>query len=271
MVIRRYRIQWGNELFGLCCDIDDNRIYCAEQRGDTRNYTHWLTVYYMGVDEDDSFSLLDKVEVKDMILDCHPRVDSSHQVYVPCGRSGVRVFRLQDGRLLQVISPLTCLASVWSICVNTAESVFAFDLETNSVCLVNVYRDKVIRRLERPKQVRHRPQHASVLGQMVLVWYCDNTLVTYHRDSPTPGQVIYAPKELFYVSGIATDSHSCIITDSCGFVYVLDVKLLWHRIYTDKEDWRRFKDCCGPLAAVFGVFRWRHRCTITSVTDTDLI
>ncbi len=172
---------------------------------------------------------------------CRPRVDSSHRVYVPSGRSGVKIFHYQDGRLLPARDPLKCVGDPWSICVNTADTVFVCDWGTLSVCLVNVSSDTVIRRLERPAQIQDLPRHISVLGHTVLVCYGDNTLVTYHSDSPTPGRVLQTPEGLDEVRSITTDSHSSsfLVTDKYA-VYALSDKLIWHRIYTDD---RWLQDC----------------------------
>ena len=166
-------------------------------------------------------------------LCCRPCVDSSHRVYVPCGESGVRIFRCLDGRLLPARDPLRCVRDACSICVNTADTVFVCDRDTESVCLVNVSTDTVIRRLEKPAQEQNSPYHISVLWQTVLVCYDYTTLVIYRTDSPTPGRVLQTPEGLGRVISITTDcqSSSFLVTDQHS-VYVLSDKLIWHRIYT---------------------------------------
>ncbi len=222
---------WGNLLQGLCCD--DNKIYCVEER--KKDHTFWLTLYYLNGAERPNIRSIYKVKVADASWWCHPRVDSSNRVYVPCGRSGVSIFHCQNGRLLPARDPLTCVGNVISICVNTADTVFVGNIDTDSVCLVSVSADKVIRRLGKPAQVKGNPKHMSVLGQKALVCYGLNTLVTYRSDSPTPGQVLQTPEGVELVSSIITDSHSSsfLVTDHTGSVYVLNDKFLWHRIYTD--------------------------------------
>ncbi len=233
---RLHRIQWGDWLYGLCCA--DNRMYCVEHLEDR---TDWLTVYDMSDSEDGSLSLIDKVEVGNVPLLCRPRVDSSHRVYVPCGESGVRVFRCQDGRLLPAIDPLKCMGNAECICANTADTVFVGDRHTKSVCLVSVSTDTVIRQLETKQGIPYHAYHVSVLGQTVLVCYGDNALVTYHSDSPTPGRVLQTPKGLGKVESITADSHSSsfLVTDWHS-VYALSDKLIWHRIYIDV---RVLQDC----------------------------
>ena len=198
-----------------------------------RAYTKWLTLYDISSAEDGSFTLLDKVEMGTDLYIARPRVDYSHRVYVPCGNYGVRVFRCQGGRLLPARDTLKCVGFARSVCVNTADTVFVCDWRTESVCLVSVSSDTVIRRLERPAQVLGLPYYVSVLGQTVLVCYYDNTLVTYRSDSPTPGQVLQKPEGLETVTSITTDAHSSIfIVTGDRSVFVLDDKLIWHRIYT---------------------------------------
>ena len=231
---RRHSIQGTGRLEGFCCN--DDKVYCVEWQDNT----YWLTLYDISSAEDGSLTLLDKVKMGKRLYFARPRVDYSHRVYVPCDRYGVRVFLCQGGRLLPARDPLRCARHAWSVCVNTADTVFVCDWDTKSVCLVNVSSDTVIRRLERPVQVRGYPYHVSVLGQTVLVCYIDvnlvTTLVTYHSDSPTPGQVLQTPEGLEYVTSITTDTQASIfLVTGDHSVFVLDDKLIWHRIYTGEH------------------------------------
>ncbi len=227
----QHRVQWGQVLRGLCCD--DTKVYCVEGRLKDGSNTYWLTVYDMGGAENGSLTLLDKVEMQSSCMCSHPRVDSSRRVYVPCSKSGVRVFLCRDRRLLPARDPLTCVWDARSVCGDTADTVFVCDWDTRSVFLVNVSSDTVIRQLERPARFRGYPKHVSLLGQTVLVWYGTNTLVTYRRDSSTPCQLLQTPEELKDVTSITTDSRSSsFLVTGNDSVFVLDDKLLWHRIYT---------------------------------------
>ncbi len=233
VVTRRHRIQWGTYLQGLCWD--DNRIYCLEWRWEEDGRSLWLAVYDIRGADDGSLSLLDKVKVGGVSLSCSPRVDSSHRVFVPCREAGVRVFHFHDDRLLPARDPLMCVCSARSICVNTADTVFVSDWDTKSVCLVSVSSDTVIRRLERPAQVRGDPEHVSVVGHKVLVCFGENTLVAYRSDRPTAGQIIQAPEGLEKVYSITSDSHSSsFLVTALHSVFVFNDKLLWHRIYVSK-------------------------------------
>ncbi len=185
-----------------------------------------------------SLTLLDQMEVKclNMYRRCRPRVDSSHRVYVPCGSSGVSVFRCQDRRLLPAMDPLKCVGNASSVCSSTANTVFVCDWDTKYVCLVNVSTDTVVRQLLRPAQsdrLSRYPEHVSVLGQMVLVCYANNILVTYHRDSTTPSRVAQTPEGLRKVTSIATDNLSSgVLVTWLPSVFVFDDKGLWHKVYT---------------------------------------
>ncbi len=248
---RRHRTRRGDTacwLYSLCCD--DNRIYCIQHLEAQRK--HQLAVYNMRVPSDGILKPLDKVDVGHVSGDCRPCVDSSHRVYVPCGRSGVRVYCYQDGRLLPARDPLRCVGYAMSICVNTADTVFVGDLDTRSVCLVNVPMDTVIRRLERPPQVTGYPGNVSVVGQTVLVCYDNNTLVTYHSDSLTPGKVLQTPERVAEVSRITTDGHYSFIVTNRDSVYVFDDNLLWHRIHTGSAGLR---DCAVVQSQLWLVYR----------------
>ncbi len=204
-------------------------------------YTCWLAVYDIitfGSRKYIHLSPLDKVEVGDVSWNCRPRVDSLHRVYVPCGTSGVKVFHCQDGHLIPARDPLRCVRNACSICVNTTDTVFVGDWYTNSLYLVSVSTDTVIKRLETPTEGKGYPYYVSVLGQRVLFCYADNTLVIYDSDSPTPFKVLKKPEGLKGVSSITSDSHSSsfLITNFGGPVYVLDDKLLWYRIYTGHHE-----------------------------------
>ena len=119
--------------------------------------------------------------------------------------------------------------------------MFVGDWHTESVCLVNVSTDTVIRKLEGPAEAvdypstdpviglvkKRLPCDISLLGQTVLVCYGHNTLVTYRSDSPTSGRVLQTPEGLQRVRSITTDSYSSsfLVTDHHA-VYVLSDNLI---------------------------------------------
>ncbi len=227
---------------GLC--YDDNKLYCVEYRGtDVRELDWWLTVYDIRESEDGILNLLDSVNLM-RGDDAYgslpgPCVDSLHRVYVPCGRPGVKVFHYQDGRLLPAREPLRCVKIVKTVCTNTSDTVFVYDQDTRSIYLVSVSTDTVIRQLQGPADIRGDPQNMSVLGQTLIVQYIYyefprslDTLVTYHSDRLTPTQVLQTPEGLPRVESITTDRHSSSMLVVAGhFVFAVDDKFLWHRIY----------------------------------------
>ncbi len=152
---------------------------------------------------------------------------------MPCRSAGVPIFYCQDGRLLPAREPLRCVRDATSVCVNTADTVFVGDFDTHSVYLVRVSSDTVVGRLDKPAEARD-PYYMSVQGQIVLVCYDENTLVTYRIGSPTPDRVLRIRDIAWEVTSITSDSRSSsfIVTDGYN-VFVLDDKLLFHRIYTD--------------------------------------
>ncbi len=230
----------GYALYGFC--YDDSKLYCVEWL--EVEATSWLTVYDISGASDRSLILRDRVEVEGVDAFCRPRVDSSHRVYVPCRYSGVRIFQCERGRLLPARDPLKCVERAESLAVNTVDSLYVGG--NNSICLVSVSTDTVIRRLHKPEQVGDvAPWNVSVLGETVLVCYGDNTLVMYRSDSATLGQVLQTPKGLVDVSSINTDGHSSFLVTDYDYnsVFVLDrAGNLRHRIQGD-PDRGTLRDC----------------------------
>ena len=234
---RRHKIQLGKHLEGLC--YDDNKIYCVEYRRTKR--VEWLTVYGIRESECGIFSLLDDVKLdtrkNKYFIRPRPCVDSLHRVYVACGTPGVMIFHYQDGSLLPARKPLRCVKRVSTVCPNTSDTVFAYDEDTQSIYLVSVSTDTVIRQLQEPADEWGYPRNMSLLGQTLIVQYHDfdrrlDTLVTYHSDRLTPTQVLQTPEGLPAVRCITTDRHSSSIIVVAGhFVFAVDDKFLWHRIY----------------------------------------
>ncbi len=180
----------------------------------------------------------------------------------------MRVFHYQDGRLLPARDPLECVRDACSICINTADTVFVGDRDTESVYLVNLSTDTVIRRLERPSQVTGYPSQMSVLGRRLLVCYgVTSTLVTYCSHSLTPSQVLNERSDLNVVTSITTDIHSSsfLVTDRRS-VFVLDEKhkLLRHRVYKACKVDGELRDCAMVQSQLW-VAHWSgHIAVLTS-------
>ncbi len=231
---RRHQTQRSDRLCGLC--YDDNKLYCVEcrQEEDTADM-YWLTMYDIRHPGDGGFRLIDSVEVEGAEWDCTPRVDlSSRRVYVPCRRSGVRIFCCEDDRL-SARATLKCVGMACGVSVNTTDTVYV-GVAKESVYLVNVSTDSVIRQLDKPEHLRdYTPYHVSVLGQTVLVCYGYKTLVTYSSDGH--GKVLQRPDGLSKVHSITTDGHSSfLVVDAPGSVFVLDREgTLCHRIEPDTD------------------------------------
>ncbi len=224
---RLHRLQQRRELRGLCCD--DRKLYCVEFLDKDRSF--WLTMYDISGAEDGSIRQLepvDSVEVRGVVKHCRPRVDSAHRVFVPCEDANVRIFRCEGGRLVSARDPLTCVEKPRSLAVNTSDSIYVCDYENDTVCLVSVSTDTVIRPIGKPEHLEcsgdDRPWYVSVLGETVLVCYGRNTLVTYRNDSSIPCRVLQTPEGLGWVCSITTDGHSSFIVMDwmTGSVYVLD-------------------------------------------------
>ncbi len=113
----------------------------------------YLTVYDIATAGHGSLRLLASVEVRGMIRECGPRVNpQTHSVYVPC-YDGVRIFHWEGTRLQPVREPLRCVETARSVAFNTGDTVLVSDWD--SVYLVSVSTDTVIRRLERQSARQH--------------------------------------------------------------------------------------------------------------------
>ncbi len=241
---RQYKVDRHSVLFGFC--FDDSKLFCVERRLEVpRNawlqrpksksvepqppvQRHLLTMYSINGDGDLSLSLMSSVELRDVEMICHPRVDNAHQVYVPCWTAGiVTIFRYEGGRLQPARDPLTCVEAPTCLSFDAAGTLYVCDNASKFVCLVNVSTNTVIRRLDKPALVGdYKPRRLSVLGRVVLVCYGANTLVIHNVDSPTPGQVLHTPEGLREVSSITTGGHSNFVVTGkwpgSHYVYVLD-------------------------------------------------
>ena len=175
-----------------------------------------------------------------------PRVDGlSHYVYVPCGIAGIQIFSCEDNGLMKVLT-LTCVPCPTNVAVVSKHRLAVCDRDSGCVCLVNVATDNVITSLHGPThcQVKHGAAvHLSVLGETGLLCYGENTLVTFKcgSDSLIPGEVLQPRQEHRTVTSITTDGvSSFVITDWFGSLFVLNDKLLSHKIDPSIS---RSKDC----------------------------
>ncbi len=264
-----HRIPSDNMLCGFC--YDDNKLYCVESRAEEGTHSlYYLTVYDITRGRDGNLRVLGSVKmtVSGVHRECRPRIDpQTHWVYVPCGDAGVRIFHWEGTRLQPVREPLACVETVRSVEFNTADTVFVCG--SDSVCLVSVFTDTVIRRLQTPFARQHVPElewmqrrkmtpiHVSVLGESVLVCYSDETLLTYHRDSRRVPQVLKTPEGLRSIVNTATDSitSSFLVTALDDLrrlcVYVLNKEgKVGHKIHL-KEKYTSPMDC-----AVVGSELW---------------
>ncbi len=135
----------GYWLYGLCCD--DNKLYCVEWRVEDGVYAHWLALYSINeavYGSTTPFMLLSRVKISSATMDCCPRADRTHRVYVPRCEAGVLIFRSEGGRLLPARDPLTCVQDARNVAVYTADRLYVCDWASKSVCLVNVATDTEI-------------------------------------------------------------------------------------------------------------------------------
>ncbi len=156
-----------------------------------------------------------------------PRVDrQSGRVYIPCGRRGVYVVRY-DGSKLVPVATLRCVAEAYGLAVVSRDTLYVCGWASESVCSVDVTKDRVTARLHPPREVRSEwTQHMAVLGDTVLVVYTGANLVIYRHGVSTPGKLLPKPGGLqMFVHGLTTDYHSSflLLDNDSHTVYVLDI------------------------------------------------
>ncbi len=195
-----------------------------------------LQVY--SVNDQDTITLLDTLHMPDL-LDT-PRVDrQSGRIYIACYGDGVFVVKY-DGSKLLIVTTLRCVKDVTSLAVVSPDTLYVCDENSKTICLVDVIKDRVIQRLQKPLEVHQYIDTCSAfLGDTLLVCHklCSMTkspsksssfstpLVIYRHGASTPGKVISPPKGVSWVGGPTTDNHSnfLLIGGHPLSVYVLDI------------------------------------------------
>ncbi len=221
---KTYGLQWGDRLHGLC--IDDDKLYCVEERREESRGRYSLCVYDIGPTTGTP-RILDSLDLAGVPQE--PRVcRDTHLVYVPCWGRGVSIVRCDDHHLVTV-KTLRCIKKVESVAVSSEDTLFACN-DAKSVYAVNVTTDSVIREIVTPEHVGGGPRHVVVLGDTLLVGYGRNTLVMFRNDGTTNGQVVPTPKGLGSVRSLTTDGHTSFLVTGWDSVFVLDDRLLCHRI-----------------------------------------
>lgn len=201
-------------------------LYSTERRWEAGSARYRLAVN--SVSDWDTLALLDTLDLHLQDAYRQPRVDrQTGRIYIPCMSRGVRVVRY-DGIKLIPVTTLRCVWEAASLAVVSSDTLYVsdWDIDTVSVCLVDVLQDKVITRLQAPKEVSdRRAGHIAVLADTVLVDYGGKNLVTYRHGVPTRGKMLPQPQGLRSVTALTTDHHSSfLLTDVVSrSVYVLDI------------------------------------------------
>ncbi len=235
--VRRYRIQWGKRLEGLC--YYNQRVYTVEWRdGSFRLCMYGFT--------GQGLTLLDTVGVEN---GRYPRVDvHRHQVYIPRVYSrGVTVVSWK-GTTLTSQRTLKSVGECPSIAVLSPHRLYACDFSCGSVSVVRVADDTVESKLMKPWKSRDKkPRLAAVLGNRILVIYQLfglNKFVLYDHGVDSPGTMDYWPAALQSVRGISSDgvSRFLICDDVSKAIFTLDVRgKLCDKINIDTDS--RVWDC----------------------------
>lgn len=215
-----HRIQAGDKLQGIC--YCNGMLYTTERREEDTLFRYRLAVYRVG--NQNNVTLLNTLDLDGNAWE--PRVDHQiGQVYSPCWSSGISVVRY-DGRQLVPITTLRCVGKPHCLAVVSTNSLYASDLDSKAVCLVDVAHDRVTARLQGPLGAkRQQPDSIAVLGDTVLVDYRVEQLVIYRHGASTPVKLLPWPQLLKSEFGLTTDHHSSfLLTNSESRVlYVLDI------------------------------------------------
>ncbi len=209
--------QSGCQLAGLC--YSDGTLYVVEQ-SDRESCS--LTVYRVQSESGDVVLLevLDRLALPgtgEEHRNICPRVDRhSRRVFVPCGKSGVTVARLDGDRLVKERS-LICVEDPISVDAMLPDRVYVADASSGSVHLVDVRGDRIRSTLEKPDRIRISKSHSlAVPGNNIIVSYGDwgPSLVLYTHGSRDPVREIYL-WGLGSVSAVSTDwqHHNFLVTD----------------------------------------------------------
>ncbi len=183
--------------------------------------THSLCMYQV---TGQGLSLMSTIRVKEGTE--YPRVDGHRQkVYIPrgsMGNDGVSVaswvdHQLRPERTLECVGLCLCVALI------SPETLCACDTDDNSVSVVSVTNDTVTFNMKNPKWLTiNTPARMAVLGDNILVWYTDNTVVVHGNGVSSPGTIVAG---LESVKGMASDGVSrFLVCDEPGrAVLILDV------------------------------------------------
>ncbi len=231
----------GDHVTGFC--FDGNKLYCAVRqsglRVDELDYRSGLYMYEV-MNKNAEIRLLDSFISRAGFPHrlCVNR--RTHQVYVQSCYDLIEVYQCTENyNCLVKVKTLTCVAGACGVAVNGKDSVFIGDSVTGLVCLVDVTKDRVIKKLQKPVDLRSAPPRCiSAMDGQVLVAYGRNDLMMYYSDL-TPARVLHTPHGLETVSSIT--SYACpnqrrrffLVTSGGCSLFVLDYRgKLYHTIQT---------------------------------------
>ncbi len=236
---RKCKVQAEGWVSGIC--YFSGRLYTTEglkQYGRPGRYR--LAVY--SVSYQDTFTLLDTLELKGIGYE-QPRVDrQTSRVYIACSRSGVYVVRYSGSELV-LVTTLSCVRNAYGLAVASRDTLYVCDMESGTVCLVDVIQDRVTDRIQKPHGVsRRKPDGVAVLGDTLLVVYGGDSLAILRHNAPTPDKALGKLEGLVFARGITTDHDSSFLVTNKNTVYVLDISgNLTHTIPIPEG--REIRDC----------------------------
>ncbi len=214
---RKHRIQADGEVRGMCYFSGKLHIVTGLER-----YT--LQVY--SVNDQHTITLLGTWHMPVGLG--QPRVDhQSGRVYIPRYADGVLVVKY-DGSKLLIVSTLRCVRDVSSLAIVSPDTLYVFDNNDQTVCLVDVIHDRVTWRLQKPRSRYFRKWKVAFLGETLIVGHrYGDSLVKYRHGASTPGKVINSRQRMCWVGVLTTDNHSSFLliggVSSIYHVYVLDI------------------------------------------------
>ncbi len=223
---RIHNIQAGHDIVGMC--YFSGRLYTTESCGDIDEVgddRYRVAVY--SVNDQENVTLLDTLDLE--VLPIRLCIDrQSGQIYFSSEYRGIYVMRYDCSKLV-TITTLRCVKSPLDLAVVSPDILYVCDSYSDTVCLVDVTRDRIITRLQHPEDALTAPYPftIAVVGDRVLVGYQNDSLFIYRHGVTTPDTALPSLhlQGLEFITSLTTDHHSSflLVDEASNTLFVLDI------------------------------------------------